>query len=76
MDFQFVQASSFMLIVNLVYSLLGFTLAICAIVIVDKLFLRKLCLQEEIRKGNVAAAIFASALVLAAVFAVSKALGK
>ena len=65
-----------MLIVNLIYSLLGFTLAVCAIAIVDKLFLRKLCLQEEIRKGNLAAAIFASALVLAAVFAVSKALGK
>jgi hypothetical protein len=76
MDLQFVQASSFMLIVNLIYSLLGFTLAVCAIAIVDKLFLRKLCLQEEIRKGNLAAAIFASALVLAAVFAVSKALGK
>lgn len=76
MDIQFVKASSFMLLVNLVYSLVGFLLAMCAIVLVDKIFLRKLCLQEEIRKGNVAAAIFASALIISAVFAVSKALGK
>jgi len=43
---------------------------------VDKLFLRRLSLEEEIKKGNMAAAVFASALVLAAVFAISKALGK
>ncbi len=76
MDLQFVKASSFMLALNLIYALLGFVLAICAIVFVDKIFLRKLCLQEEIKKGNMAAAIFASALILAAVYAVSKALGK
>lgn len=76
MDMQFVKASAFMLTLNLAYAILGFLLAVISIVVIDKMFLRKLCLQEEIKKGNMAAAIFASALVLAAVFAVSKALGK
>lgn len=76
MDMQFVKASAFMLTLNLVYALLGFILAVIAILAVDKLFLRRLSLEEEIKKGNMAAAVFASALVLAAVFAISKALGK
>lgn len=76
MDMQFVKASAFMLTLNLVYALLGFILAVIAILAVDKLFLRRLSLEEEIKKGNMAAAVFASALVIAAVFAVSKALGK
>jgi hypothetical protein len=76
MDLQFVKASAFMLGLNLVYAIFGFLLAVMAILAIDKLFLRKLCLQEEIKKGNMAAAVFASALVIAAVFAVSKALGK
>ena len=65
-----------MLTLNLFYALAGFILAILTILAIDKIFLRKLCLQEEIRKGNVAAAIFASALVVSAVVAVAKALGK
>ena len=76
MDLQFVKASAFMLTLNLFYALAGFILAILTILAIDKIFLRKLCLQEEIRKGNVAAAIFASALVVSAVVAVAKALGK
>ena len=76
MDMQFVKASAFMLTLNLVYALLGFILAIIAILAVDKLFLRRLSLEEEIKKGNMAAAVFASTLVVAAVFAISKALGK
>lgn len=76
MDMQFVKASAFMLTLNLIYALLGFILAVIAILAVDKLFLRRLSLEEEIKKGNMAAAVFASALVLAAVFAISKALGK
>lgn len=76
MDLQFVKASAFMLTLNLLYALIGFVLAILAILAVDKLFLRKLCLQEEIQKGNMAAAVFASALVIAAVYAVAQAMGR
>lgn len=76
MDLQFVKASAFMLTLNLLYALIGFVLAILAILAVDKLFLRKLCLQEEILKGNMAAAVFASALVIAAVYAVAQAMGR
>lgn len=65
-----------MLTINLVYAMAGFVLAILTILAVDRVFLKRLCLQEEIRKGNMAAAIFAAALVISAVYAVSKALGK
>jgi uncharacterized membrane protein YjfL (UPF0719 family) len=76
MDMEFARASAMMLGINLVYAVVGFLISVIAILIVDKIFLKKICLQDEIKKGNIAAAIFAAALILGAVMAVSKALGK
>lgn len=76
MDMEFVRASAMMLGVNLIYAMAGFFISVIAILIVDKIFLKKICLQDEIKKGNIAAAIFAASLILGAVMAVSKALGK
>lgn len=76
MDFQFLKASAFMLTLNMFYAIAGFVLSVVTILAIDRIFLRRLCLQEEIRKGNMAAAVFAAALVVSAVFAVSRALGK
>lgn len=73
---EFAKASAVMLGVNLTYAIIAFLLGIAAFKIVDRIFLRKIDLEEEIKKNNLAAAIFASALVIAAAIIVSRALGK
>jgi uncharacterized membrane protein YjfL (UPF0719 family) len=76
MDLAFAKASAIMLGINLVYAVIGFLLSVIAILVIDKIFLTKVDLQEEIKKGNIAAAIFAGALVIGAVLSVAGALGK
>jgi uncharacterized membrane protein YjfL (UPF0719 family) len=76
MDLAFAKASAVMLGINLIYAVIGFLLSVVAILVIDKIFLTKIDLQEEIKKGNIAAAIFAGALVIGAVLAVASALGK
>jgi uncharacterized membrane protein YjfL (UPF0719 family) len=76
MDLAFAKASALMLGINLLYAVIGFLLSVLAIFLIDKIFLKKLDLEEEIKKGNIAAAIFASALVIGAVLSISHALGK
>jgi len=76
MDMEFAKASAVMLGINLTYAIVAFFFGIAAFKIVDLIFLRKLDLEEEIKKNNLSAAIFASALVLAAAIIVSRALGK
>ena len=76
MDLAFAKASAVMLFINLGYAVIGFLLSVFGILVIDKIFLKKIDLQEEIKKGNTAAAIFAGALVIGAVLAVSSALGK
>jgi uncharacterized membrane protein YjfL (UPF0719 family) len=76
MDIAFAKASAFMLGINLAYAIIGFFLSVIAILIIDKIFLKKIDLEEEIKKGNIAAAIFAGALVIGAVLSISHALGK
>jgi uncharacterized membrane protein YjfL (UPF0719 family) len=76
MDLAFAKASAIMLGINLVYAVIGFLLSVIAILVIDKIFLTKVDLQEEIKKGNIAAAIFAGALIIGAVLSVAGALGK
>lgn len=76
MDIAFAKASAFMLAINLAYAIIGFFLSVIAILVIDKIFLKKIDLEEEIKKGNIAAAIFAGALVIGAVLSISHALGK
>lgn len=76
MDLAFAKASALMLGINLLYAVIGFLLSVLAIFFIDKIFLKKLDLEEEIKKGNIAAAIFAGALVIGAVLSISHALGK
>lgn len=76
MDMEFVKASALMLGINLLYALVGLVLAIISVKMIDHLFLRKLDLEEEIHKGNMAAAVFASSLVLGAMIVVAAVLAK
>jgi len=64
MDFSFVRASAVMLVINLVYAVVALFVGVLAIRLLDKVVLKKIDLEEEILKGNIAAAIFASTLLL------------
>jgi uncharacterized membrane protein YjfL (UPF0719 family) len=76
MDMEFAKATSVMLGINLLYAILGLVLAVLSVKAVDHFFLRKLDLEEEIHKGNIAAAIFASALMLGVMVVVAVVLSK
>lgn len=76
MDMDFARASAVMLGINLLYALLGIVIAVIGIKLIDVFFLRRIDLEEEIKKGNIAAAIFAAALILGAAMIIARALGK
>ena len=76
MDWNFVGASSVMLVVNLVYAVVALFLGVIALRLLDRIVLKKIDLEEEIQKGNIAAAIFASTLLLFVALIVGHALGK
>jgi uncharacterized membrane protein YjfL (UPF0719 family) len=76
MDMEFAKASAVMLGINLLYALLGIVIAVVGIKLIDVFFLRHIDLEAEIKKGNIAAAIFAAALVLGAMMIIARALGK
>jgi uncharacterized membrane protein YjfL (UPF0719 family) len=75
MDMEFVRATSLMLVINLVYAVVALFVGVFAVRLVDKLMLKKIDLEEEITKGNVAAAIFGGVLVLFVAIIIGFALG-
>ena len=76
MDWEFVRATSVMLVVNLVYAVVALFVGVLAVRWVDHLLLKKIDLEEEIQKGNIAAAIFGGVLVLFVALIIGMALGK
>ena len=76
MDWQFVLASTTMLIINLVYAVVALVVGLVTIRLLDRFMLKKLDLEQEIKNGNVAAAIFAGTLLLFVAIIVGLALAK
>jgi uncharacterized membrane protein YjfL (UPF0719 family) len=64
MDWKFVMASSTMLLVNLVYAVIALFVGLLALRLLDRYLLKKIDLEEEIKKGNIAAAILAGTMLL------------
>ena len=64
MDDEFAKASLMLLAGNLVYSRVALILALICLKLVDCFLLKKIDLEEEIKKGNIAAAIFGSSTLL------------
>ena len=58
MDYQFAGASAVMLAVNIIYAVIAFMIGLMAFIAVDKWIFRKIDFEEEIKKGNLAAAVF------------------
>lgn len=64
METDFITSSIISLSINLIYTLVALLLAIGFILLTDKILLKNIELQVEIKKGNLAAAVFASSMVL------------
>ena len=76
MDWEFVKFTMAMLLVNLTYSIIALFIGVVAIRLLDRVILRKIDLEEEIQKGNLAASIFASTLLLFVAVTIGMALSK
>ena len=59
------------LVVNLIYTILALWLAILTFRLVDRYVFTKIDFEDEIKKGNIAAAIFAATLLIFVAIVVS-----
>lgn len=64
MESSFVVATLVNLSINLVYTIVALVVAIKALMLVDEKLLKNISFEEELKKGNVAVAIFASAILI------------
>lgn len=64
METEFITSSFITLGINLLYTFISLLLAIFFLLFTDKVLLKNIDLQLEIKKGNIAAAIFASTIMM------------
>ncbi len=64
MDYSFLTATSLQLGINLIYTILAIMIGMIALKYIDRWLLKSIDLENEIKKGNIAAAIFASTILL------------
>ena len=57
---QFIISTAVSLVINLIYTILALIIGIAGLKFVDYKLLKSVDLEDEIKKGNLAAAIFAS----------------
>jgi uncharacterized membrane protein YjfL (UPF0719 family) len=76
MDTQFWKATAITLGINLVYAVLALVMGVAAFRWIDKRLFPEIDFMEEIKKGNMAAAVFAGVLMLFVALILAGALGK
>ena len=64
MESGLIGATLFNMGVNLLYTILALVVGVLALLIVDRQLLRRTDIEEELRNGNVAVAIFASTILI------------
>jgi len=64
MEKDFIYVTIFNLSVNMVYAALSVVVGVAALVFIDRKLFKKLDFQEEIKNGNIAAAILASTILI------------
>lgn len=64
MEFEFIMASGINLLINLSYSVIAIITSVYVLFWVDSRLLKEIDIQQELLKGNVAVAIFASSILL------------
>ncbi len=60
----FISTTYFTAGLNLLFTLVTLIVSVMLLLLIDKILLKNIDLQEEIKKGNVAASIFASSIML------------
>jgi hypothetical protein len=60
----FVTVTMINLGINLVYTMVALIVGMAALIFIDKKLLKNICFEEELKKGNLAVALFASAILL------------
>jgi uncharacterized membrane protein YjfL (UPF0719 family) len=76
MDWNFARASLTMLMINLIYAVVALFIGLIAIRALDRFLLKKIDLEEEIKKGNMAAALVTATFLLFVAIIVGFALAK
>lgn len=61
---EIVFATLFNLGTNLLYTLIALIIGVAALVVIDKKLLKTVDIDQELKKGNIAVAIFASTILL------------
>ena len=57
-------ATFFNLGINLLYTILALLLGVVALIIIDKKLLKTIEIEDELKKGNMAIAVFSSTILL------------
>lgn len=64
MEIGFLSASFINLLVNLSYVVISLVVAVYALIMIDNKLLKGVNIQEELKKNNIAVAIFASTILI------------
>lgn len=64
MENEFLASTLFNFTVNLLYTLAALLIAVFSLKVIDKVLLRKLDIEDELKKNNLAVSIFASAILI------------
>ena len=64
MESQVLFATLFNLGINLLYTILALLLGVTALILIDKKLLKSIKIEDELKKGNIAIAIFASTILI------------
>lgn len=64
MEWEFLTGSIINLSMNIVYTILALLVGVIALKYIDDKLLKSIDIEEEIRKGNIAASIFGSTILI------------
>ncbi len=64
MESDFIFATLLNLGINLVYTVVALIVSVVSLIVIDKKLLKGVSIEEEMKKGNIAVAIFASTILL------------
>ncbi len=64
MEMEFFSVTLMNLGINLIYTIVALIVSMVSLVIIDKKLLPGISIEEEMKKGNIAVAIFASTILL------------
>lgn len=64
MDISFISASFINLLLSVSFTVVALFVSVFALLVVDKVLLKRIDIQAELAKNNLAVAIFASAIML------------